>query len=210
MFRSHRIKILITLAGVILVCAVLVSFTIIPLLSRIVSLNEEIKNNQLDLVKITTEIKNFEKATRDLEKYKLGRGALTAMFPVREEMVSLVQGLESVINRAGLSAELKIADKKEELMAGSGGREVISTPTVVPGLEPIEEIPYLLEARGDYRSLINFFVYLESLPFVSEITKINITADSIQEEARRIIINTGTGIAKIEGVFFIRAGEIKP
>ena len=74
---------------------------------------------------------------------------------------------------------------------------------MISGLRRTEEIPYQLEVAGDYRQLLDFLLYLDNLGFLTEIRKLEVVADAVQNQITGEPRQNGEGTAKLEGVFFI-------
>lgn len=191
-------RIVLTVAGILAVWGLLVGLAVRPLLSSVEGLAAQIQKNKLESAKMSAEIAGYEAMSAELEKVSQEKALLEKAFPIREDMVSLVAGLEAALSRAGVSHQLTLIDEKED-------RDAKTDPPLVPELSRITEIPYILEGVGSYETLLKFFVYLENSPFFSEVSGFKLTALSAQNEATKEIRNTGLGSMNLKGVFFIRS-----
>ena len=127
-------------------------------------------------------------------------------------MLGLVLGVEKATRDSGVTPTLTITDKKENPdpvaargRSASDGQVGQASSRLIPGLKKVEEIPYTVEVSGNYRQTLDFLTYFENSPFMSELTKLSITADSVQNETTKVLKNTGIATSKVEAVFFIRS-----
>ena len=205
LLNKAKNRIWVTLAGILIVSLILVLAAIVPVLEQIKTLRAELDDSEQAISEAELAVENYQAAVEGFERIGEGREKITQMFPVRSEMVVLVQELENAVARAGASLELELTDELE-----NPPPVVVGDPTagvrvpVVAGLINIEEVPYTLTLGSNYRGLIRFFMAMENLYFNSEIINISVTADTIQNDATKTLINTGSGTSKIEGVLFIR------
>lgn len=201
---SNHIKMILIL--VIGIVAGLVIFGIRPLISKISDTNAQIQKNKQELARIVYEIESYRGLLGELSWAFFEREALKQMFPVRERMVGLVENLEGAALQAGMSPKLSFLDVKESLEANRGGRSL--TPKIMfADLRQIEEVPYTMELSGNYRQYVDFLSNFENLPFLSKITKLTLTADSLQNEKTKELENLGTGKGTVEGLLFIKVSN---
>lgn len=194
-----------TLIGILVISLALVLFVVVPVLGKIGELRVELDTSEEAIAKAIMEVENYQAAVKEFKRIAGGSDQITQMFPLRDEMIFLVREIEEAVSVAGASSELKLTDKVEEpkpVRTAGSAEEVI--PPLVSGLVNIEEVPYKLTLNSSYRDLVDFLLKFEHLPYISEITKISITADTEQSEVTKTLINTGSGTSKLEGVFFIR------
>lgn len=166
-------------------------FAISPLAKHDQKLNKEMLKSRILLENINREIAEHQKLAEDLARVEGGRQKIADMFPVREEMVSLVEGLEFAARNSGSEAELELTDTKleEKILAGQ--------------LNQIDQIPFTVKLEGDYRQFTDYITYLENLPFVVHINGFSLTAESVQV-TETTLQNTGKGDAELKGVLFIK------
>ena len=200
----HHAKIILTCAAVIFVVGALLYFVMIPLNRQLAGSQEEILRKRQELVNIDQGIVNYQTVIAELSKMQDDQNAVSLLFPEREEMVFLVAALEDSVSAAGMTPELKITDKKEELLAsGSKSKTKEKTVPIIKGLNRVEEVPYTLRVSGNYRQMADFFHYFANLPFLSEITMASVKADSIQNDVSKTLVNLGTASLQLQGFFFI-------
>jgi Tfp pilus assembly protein PilO len=204
MFRafSSQTKIILSVIAVIVGAVLVVTFFILPMLRNFQSTDEAIKQNQSDFQQIQADIESLKNLSIQLKQLGSDQQSLNEMFPKREEIVGLVEGVESAIDKSGPTAVLSIVDSAEAGPGSKASQEKL--PSVVPGLKNVEEVHYFLKLGGTYRQLIDFFVNLENLSFMSEISSLSMTADKEQAGPNQLLGNVGTVTSNIEGVFLIK------
>lgn len=189
-----------TLAAIVLLGAAILLFGVMPSLRRISSAQAGIRATHVELAAVQQKVESYKRAIAELAKIETNKEDIINIFPQREDMVNLVQGIESAVSRAGALAELKIIDKKEDPRAADTDR---TTKLVAPQLKEVEEVPYNLTLSGHWRSITDFLLLMEHQPFITEFRKFAITAVAVQDETSKILRNTGLANGIFEGVFFI-------
>ncbi len=185
---------------IIIFTGVLVLLAILPQLRQIRKTTIEIAGNKQELSRLAQELQGYKTLAVELQGVEAEKVKLTEMFPKREAMVGLVEGLETAAANSGVEHKLTITDRQENPET----TKLISSPSVVLGLRQIEEVPFVLELTGNYRQILDFLIYFENLNFMSEFLSFAVTAESEQNEFTESLVNTGKAAAKIEGRFFIR------
>ncbi len=199
---SSHTGIILTAGGVVAGLVLLVIFVVSPLLLDLGAANLAIRQGRQELSNLQAEINSYRELSLGFARSAPEREVLQKMFPLREEMVGLVEGLETAVEGAGASSKLTIIDRQEQEQEGLG-RGAATPEIVISGLRRTEEIPYQLEVAGDYRQLLDFLLYLDNLGFLTEIRKLEVVADAVQNQITGEPRQNGEGTAKLEGVFFI-------
>ena len=135
-FRSHFVQIVITALGFAVVAILLTVFLVIPLLQDIAGTNQNIRAVYGELAEIRAEARSFQNLKASFEQYGKERQTLAAMFPAREEMVSLVVNLENSMSRSGTEGALDLFDSTEEALRGGNRGRSQATPTA-PVITPL-------------------------------------------------------------------------
>src|SRR3989338_764539 len=205
-FRSHSTQIVLTALGFAAVVVLLVVLLVSPLLSDIAGTNQNIRAVYKELAEIRAEAESFQNLKAGFEKYGKEQETFEAMFPVREEMVSLVVNLENSLNLSGAEGTLDLFDSAEEALKdrNRSGSQPATAGAAIAGLSGIEEIPFEFELGGSYREIVDFLLYTENSLSVTNFQKLSITANSEQIGNVVGLLNTGTGSGTFEGTFFIK------
>lgn len=202
MSNNHS-KIALTLIGILIISVALIFFVIMPLLDQVKGTQSRLESSKQKLAGLNLQIESYKVLSEELVRIANDREEVEKIFPIREDMAYLVEGVEKSASLATAAIQnLKITDKLEDLFARQGTPS--AAPPLIAGLKKIEEVPYSLELSGDWRRLEDFTLYSENLPYITQFSKLTVTADQEANEATRIITNTGLGTAKFEGVLFIR------
>lgn len=202
-FSSLKIRTGLMIIGFFGGAAVILVLVILPFLAKIQEAQAQIATSLHALKKLEAEIQSARKLSQELEQVKDLEKRLSEIFPAREEMKSAVEKLEEAASEAEVSHELKIIDYFEETFQKQGKGSALPPVPVFSGLSQLEEVPYSLEISSDYPELLTFFWNLNQKPSVTEVKQIKITADT-EDAGEGKLRNTGSGVAKIEGIFFIR------
>ncbi len=183
-------KIALTSISLTLALIAIVVFALMPLLSKIERTNEEIHVNNQKIAQIRAEIDSHKRLAQEFRKIELEHELLKKMFPVKEEMVVLVEGLEASAASARLDHALTL-------------QEDVSHDNRIPGLQEVMGISYELAlTNGTYRQFIDFLVYLENQPFVTRLDSLTLSADLLQSDSGSLL-NLGAGSGKVAGKLFV-------
>src|SRR3989338_2864598 len=126
--RSHSAQIVITALGFAAAAILLIVFLVIPLLRDIAGTNQNIRAVYEELAEIRAESQSFQNLKTSFEQYAKERQTLAAMFPAREEMVSLVVNLENSMSGAATEGTLDLFDSTEEALRVGNRRELPADP----------------------------------------------------------------------------------
>ncbi|HLG93374.1 MAG TPA: hypothetical protein VI546_00895 [candidate division Zixibacteria bacterium] len=204
--RSHSAQIVITALGFAAAAILLIVFLVIPLLRDIAGTNQNIRAVYEELAEIRAESQSFQNLKTSFEQYAKERQTLAAMFPAREEMVSLVVNLENSMSGAATEGTLDLFDSTEEALrvGNRAGSQATPAEPAIAGLSGIEEVPFELQIGGSYRQILDFLFYIENSLAVTNFQKLSITADTEQVGSEGGLLNTGAGSGTLGGIFFIK------
>ncbi|MDP3741456.1 MAG: hypothetical protein Q8R08_03995 [bacterium] len=203
MIYQRQTKLVLIILGIVLGAGVVVGLVCLPLISKVSQTQKQIGETKVKLQVIAAEIENYQKLAFNLSKVSAVKQRLLEIFPPRENSVSLVEGLEGAAAVSGLTiSKLTITDNQTKNETSTGQVEK-PLPQLVTGLGLVEEIPYTLQITGDYRGLVDFFSYLEHLPFITIPNKLTVAADQTQTDRAALLQNTGEAAAKLDGMLYI-------
>lgn len=198
-FSSNRTKILFTVSVTAVLFGLLAFLGAVPLLSAVRKSQDRIQANRQELSSLTQKIDNLQEIGAKLRQIADTADAVVGIFPLREDSVILVEGLEKAIQAAGLATQLTIVDSQEGQPVG------IAAPALVAKkLSGIEEVPYTLRFTGDYRQVVDLLMYLENTPFFTELTNLSLSADITANQRGTATVKLGTATGEIKGVLFIK------
>lgn len=165
-----------------------------PLLNTIGSLNQELSRKKIEVKTLEQQIAAFKTAQSDLSKVT-DKETIFNTIVDKEDLVGPIQSVEAAAALTDTKQTIKI---EEQLDA------VAAPDDVVAGHTGITEVPYILSVENDYNGLIRYLKYLEHLPQMTEISKIEFVAESATRD-RTTIYHTGQAAATIRGVFFVKS-----
>lgn len=199
-FPPSNHKILLTIGVLLLLAGLIVFFGIVPLIGAVRTSKASIAQNRAELADLNAKINAFQQTEAKLATVQDEVYDVSELFPVREDSVVIIEALESAVSRAGLDASLSITDTQDQIQISSSS----TPPPVVKNLSGIDQVPYALHFSADYTQLINLFLNLENLPFPTEITDLNTSAQTASTQNGRALRQTGTAAVEIRGLMFIR------
>lgn len=157
----------------------------------------KILDNSGKIARLSGQIQQFKETESKLAQIKKSVSDIKELFPVREDSVVLVEAVEDALARSEVAAEISITDKKETSVENGEEAEPL-----IKGLKNIEEVPYQLNVNGAYRNYTDLLLYMESLPYVTEITEMSFIA--IQERGGSVSRKAGLADGRIKGLFFLK------
>jgi len=175
----------------------LVFFAIKPVLSDVSRLHDSIQQQKTESVTLDRQIRAFKTAQSDLSKASR-KSEISTAIPAKETLVDAVKDLESAAAKTGVDHTLQIRESTDP--------GLVKAPPVVSNRNGISEVSYKLNAVSDFAGIVRFLDYLEHLPHFTEISKINLSAETT-EAANNKVNHTGRILGNFDGVFFIKASQ---
>ena len=187
---------------IILVCGMVVSlllvfFGIQPILDSLSNLHDEVRAQKTEVLTLDQQILAFKTAQSDLSKAER-KSDIDQAIAKREQLVEAVKDVEAAISLTNSQHTLQIYDQNEPGFAKEAA--------VIPNRVGITEIPYTLNVTNDFVGLLNVLSYLEHLPHFTEVSRIDLSSETISAEGGRVI-RTGKVFGSINGVFFMESGQ---
>lgn len=180
------------LSGLILALGVQI-FLVKPNLAKVAALGTDIKIYEIKLETIKQQVSAFKSAQADLARAEKKDAILNATLQ-RENLVFAIKNIEdyAFITATELSTRINEPDPKSK----------IKIPEVINGKIGLSEIPYNLNTISDFAGAVRFLQYLEHLPYFTEISRIDLTAEVIEVDKRST--QTGRVFGSIDAVFFVK------
>ncbi len=184
-------KVTIIVAGGLLVCGLTVMFLISPVLKDVTAINIETKEKKLELSVLRQQIQAFKNAQADLTK-ATRKDEIVDAIVMKEDLVLPVQDLEAAAAATGTRHDLLIREP------------TVRDKPILNQHAGIDEIPYVLNATNNFQGMVDFLSYLEHLPHFTEISKITLSAESVQSQAGGTL-RSGNILGDFSGIFFIKS-----
>jgi hypothetical protein len=191
------LKLTLVFFGGLLVAGGVFGLLVNPRLSHLAELKSEMTEKQKELITLEQQILAYVNAQTDLSRAARKDEILSA-FVEREELVEAVINLETAAATTGTEHALKINEDKPDAKPNE------KTPDVVASKQGLDEVPYRITTYNDFEGTLQFLQYLEHLPEFTEISKINLSAETVESEISETRIYTGRVFGSIDGVFFIK------
>lgn len=196
---SNQSKIFFTAVVILAASLTLIFWGVSPLLSKTRETRSQIASDRRELADLAQKIETFKQATKKLSQIENDVEDVSGIFPIREKSVKFIEAIEDAVKRSGAEATLHIIDDKDN--------ENVTPQKVEPlmgDLMNIEEVPYSLRFNGDYKSLLALLVYLENIPYLTEITSLSSTAQYASSEIGRESLKTGFASGELKGILFLK------
>lgn len=174
------------------------SFLVSPVLGQLSTLKNNLAAKKTELVTLEQQILAYKNAQSDLSKAS-EKNVIFNAFLDREQLVSAVKSLERAAALTATSSSLKINEPSSDTKPADRPQPVIANK------EGLNEIPYRVTTFNDFLGTIKFLAYLEHLPEFTEISKINLSAETSESDQTKTRVYTGRVMGSIDGVFFTRA-----
>lgn len=199
---------LIMIASIALVMIFLAVFLIFkPLFNNVSSLNTEVQEQKDKYAKLVLEEESYNQARSDLEQIEPRVGQIESLFPVKEELVELVESLELLADTFDSEFTIIITDADEHPETSRRMASEEKPYEVVAGLKNVEVIPFDFQLEGDFLGVINFLQALENQPFYSEIESIVLSSviEKLETGPERQQTRSGEVLANIRAAFYAKA-----
>ncbi len=196
----HQTKVLIIILAIAVITCALIFFAVLPQIRAVNETKKEIDLNKRQIASIQNKIKSYQEVHNTFKQIT-GSDEVPQIFPKREEMVTLIEGLEKSVTLSGGSHSLSITDNDSQ-KPGAGKKA--EQEGIVKGLSKVREVPYTIQYYGDFRQTVNLLSYLENLPFVTYFTRVSLATESQKAETALNTTNTGYAFTQIDGLLFVK------
>ncbi|MBI2356204.1 MAG: hypothetical protein HYV13_03315 [Candidatus Doudnabacteria bacterium] len=191
---ASSVKLSLILASGLLGCLLIFIFLLNPSLNQLTALSGNLTQKKLELATVEHQVVAYQNAQADLSKAAQKERIFNA-FLVREDLVAAVKHLEAAAAATKTQESLKIDEPDQDPK---------NKPQPVVDVKGLEEIPYRVLTLNDYIGTIQFLRYLEHLPEFTEVSKITLSAETVDSEVSKTKIYTGKVFGSIDGVFFVK------
>lgn len=193
---SPLTKLVVIIVGGVVISIALVSLLVKPNFGRVSVLGKTVEQKKQELATLQQQINAFKTAQSDLarasEKEKVQGTVL-----LREDLLTAIKNLEVGAAKSGVALEVKINEPD--------GKTKIAPKAVVADKGELKEIPFRLYTTGDFSGTVKFMQYLEHLPNLSELSKLDLSAETVQID--KTVVQTGKVFGSIDGVFLVKASQ---
>lgn len=176
---------------------------VFPFVAKVRDLNVEAMEKKTELLNLEAQIQAYQLAQADLNKAGNRQQIIDAIVE-RENLAAAIELLERATQETKIDHVLSIQDYTA---AAGSGRSSNPPPQVIDGKKAIDEVPYSLNMEGNYLSLVSFLRLLEHLPHFTEVTKINLYAETTSASREQTPVHSGQILGTIDGIFFVKKHE---
>lgn len=190
------VKLVSTLLGGLLLCLIIYFFLLNPALSQLSIFSDTLRQKNVELATLQQQITAYKNAQTDLAQ-AVQKDQIFEAFLSREELVAAVKNLESAAVVTRTVETLKITEPEAD--SNSKPKKVVES------VDSLKEIPYRVSTLNDYVGTIQFLMYLEHLPQFTEISKITLSAETVDSDTAAGRVYTGKIFGSLDGVFFVKS-----
>ena len=196
----HQARISLTVLAIVTVTGILIFLIVLPQIRAVNEIKKDIDLNKRQIAAIQNKVKSYQEVHNTFKQIT-GSDEVPQIFPKREDMVALIEGLERSVTLTGGTQALSLTDSDSQQLPN--GKKVEVEP-VVKGPTKVREIPYTIQYYGDFRQTVDLLSYMENLPFVTYITQLSLGAEAQKGEGLEAERNSGFAFTQIDGVLFIK------
>lgn len=186
-------KLMTICAGGLMAALLLVFLVAKPLVNNVVTTNAELSRKKIEVKTLEQQITAYKTAQSDLSKVTEKETVFNSIVD-REDLVVAIQSVEAAAGLTGTKQSLRIQEQQEDAPP---------VEDLLTNHAGISEVPYALSVNNDFDGLVKYLRYLEHLPQLTELSKIEFVAESTERE--RIMTHTGHALTTINGVFFVKS-----
>jgi len=156
---SARIKIIISVAVIILFIGLISLFIIIPTVKDIKKINDTIYTERVDLEKKYLKGQLLRKTVKDFEAIKPEKDKLNVIFVKEGEELKFISTLEDMASQAGVRQTIELQTKN--LTSNRG----------------IRTMPIKITAEGNFYQIFGYLTSLEKLSYYLNLSSIGLSAN---------------------------------
>lgn len=194
------VKFVLIFSGGLVLSLAIYFFLLSPTLNQLSEQSAHLKQKNVEVVTMKQQIVAYKNAQTDLSK-AAEKDQVFEAFLDREGLVAAVKSLEKAAVLTKTTELLKITEPDQD----SKNKPAV-VAVVIVNKNGLEEIPYRVTTLNDFGGTVQFIRYLEHLPQFSEISKINLSAETVESDASKTKVYTGRVFGSIDAVFFVKEG----
>lgn len=186
---------------------ILLIWLINPVMKDVGSLNQSLNAKKLELAHLDQQIRAYQTAESDLEHAADKQSVIGAILQ-KEDLETAIMSIEAKATATGVEEKMVIKDPFLEVK--STDKTAQKAKPTIAGLTDITEVSYELNTLSTYSGLIDFLSYLEHLPNFTEVTKLELSAESSSlSQNQKVASHSGRVIGNINSMFFVQNATTK-
>jgi hypothetical protein len=179
----------VVVGAVVLVLAFM--FVVMPALGQVEDLAEQERATRTEILRLDQQILAYRTAQTELARAE-GKDLLFSSVVDDKKLYYAIELVEEAARSTGSTHELKILRESLAPTANvSASLDKITEQTA------LEEVPYMLTVmNASYSQLVDFFRYLENIPYFTEIGSFNASVEQTEFGGRIVVTINGVFVVK--------------
>ena len=175
--KQKEISIIFAYIGVV---AVLVYFVILPLLSKIEGINNQIQEESMKQEIVKQQLEELPKIQQQYEALQKNEGFIDVLLD-KNNAVTLIEKLENLAQDSGNKIEISIQNSSLPENVAVVTTNTNTDDTLIKALPSADYLQLHILLTGDYNKIVNFISRLENMEYYSDITGIEIKQSDVTD-----------------------------
>ena len=180
--KQREIIIIFAYVGVVLA---LIYFIILPLLSKIEGVNNQIQEESMKQEIVKQQLGELPKIQQQYNTLQTNEGAIDVLLD-KDKAVALIESLEKLAQDSGNKIEISVQNSQLQKNVAVTTTKIAADGTLIKALPSTDYLQMQILLTGDYNKIINFINKLENMEYYSDITGIKMTQSDITGNAEVI------------------------
>lgn len=171
--KQREIIAIVVYIGVI---AILVYFVILPLISKIEGVNNQIQEESMKQEIVKQQLAELPKIQQQYEALQENEGSIDVLLN-KDNAVTLIEKLETLADNCGDKIEISVQNSQSQKNIAV----VTAKKNTDDALPSADYLQMQITLTGDYNKIVDFISKLESMEYYSDITGVEIKQSDIAE-----------------------------
>ena len=167
------------------VIAMLVYFIILPLVSKIEGVNNQIQEESMKQEIVKQQLTELPKIQQQYETLQENKGSIDVLLD-KGNAVTLIEKLETLADDCGDKIEISVQNSQSQKNVAAVATKTNADDTLANALPSADYLQMQILLIGDYNKIINFISKLESMEYHSDITRVEIKQGNLANNAGAI------------------------
>lgn len=163
--KQREIIIILTYVGVILV---LVYFVILPLLSKIEGVNNQIQEESMKQEIVKQQLGELPKIQQQYDTLQKNEGTIDVLLD-KNKAVTLIESLEKLAQDSGNKIEISVQNSQLQKNVTVATTKTPADKTLINTLPSSDYLQMQIILTGDYNKVVNFISKIENMEYYSDI-----------------------------------------
>jgi Tfp pilus assembly protein PilO len=190
----------------VIVIAALFYFVILPLLSKIEGVNNEIQEESMKQEIVRQQLANLPKIQQQYDVLQENEGSIDVLLD-KDKAVVLIESLEKLAQDSGNNIEISVqTPPAQKSTAVKPGKKTLEN-VLVDALPSTDYLQMQIKLTGDYNKIVDFIGRLENMEYYSDIIGIQIGENDTASGA--VVINPFSSVKPADSEKISNQGDLK-